>query len=213
MPKVVFVQGGGIGLDQEASVRRLFDAASGRSSSRFTSPVGRRWSRHEALPHNDVRRDPRCGIALKTKLLAAEGRRDADGARADRADQLTTSRSAAALGLFASVRPVHNLPGIPSRFTGRQLPSRPRDHRGPLHRKRARDRAGRGAEFQDRDRSGLPALLPVHVRTGPASSGRKTDSLHSQGEHSEDGRRAVSRLLPPGGAGFPADRGEGLDRR
>jgi isocitrate dehydrogenase (NAD+) len=98
MRKVVFVQGGGLGEDQERAVRRLFEAAKVpvefdvRLAGRAALEQGQ-----EALPKDTLDAVRACGVALKTNFNVSFRRK---------------------LGLFASVRPVHNLPGIPSRFTG-----------------------------------------------------------------------------------------------
>ncbi len=118
MRKVVFVQGGGIGLDQEASVRRLFEAA-GVPIEFECHVAGRASLEHgrEALPQSTFDAIKSCGIALKTKLLQAKGA----GTPTAHGPAVPTNYNVAfrrGLGLFASVRPVHNMPGIPSRFTG-----------------------------------------------------------------------------------------------
>lgn len=118
MRKVVFVQGGGIGLDQEASVRRLFEAA--RVPVAFeTHPAGRAALEQGRLPLLSETFDAirSCGLALKTKLLPPSG----VGPAAAPGPPVPVNLNVAfrrALGLFASVRPVHNLPGVPSRFSG-----------------------------------------------------------------------------------------------
>lgn len=118
MQKVVFVQGGGIGLDQEASVRRLFEAA--KVPVEFEVHVAGRASldqARDALPKDTFDAVKACGVALKTKLLQPKGA----GTPTAHGPTVPTNFNVAfrrGLGLFASVRPVHNLPGIPSRFTG-----------------------------------------------------------------------------------------------
>ena len=121
MPKVVFVQGGGVGVDQERSVRRLFDAAGvDVEFDVFTAGRAALEQGRDALPAAVFDAVKARGVALKTKLLPPKG-----------ASLGLPSRHAASaapvnfnvafrrkLGLFASVRPVHNLPGLPSRFTG-----------------------------------------------------------------------------------------------
>src|SRR5437868_12446827 len=118
MRKVVFVQGGGIGLDQEASVRRVPDAAGVavefdvRAAGRTALEIGR-----EALPQDTFDAVRACGVALKTKLLQPKGA----GTPTAHGPKVPTNFNVAfrrGLGLFASVRPVQNLPGIPSRFIG-----------------------------------------------------------------------------------------------
>lgn len=118
MRKVVFVQGGGLGQDQEQAVRRLFEAAQVpiefevHTAGRAALEQG-----HDALPKTtfDAIRD--CGVALKTKLLQPKGA----GTPTAHGPVVPTNYNVAfrrKLGLFASARPVHNLPGIRSRFTG-----------------------------------------------------------------------------------------------
>src|SRR5262249_62426615 len=69
-----------------------------------------------ALPEAMLRSVRETGLALKTKLLSLP-------ASAAKADGPVSARTAnfniqfrRALGLFASVRPVKNLPGLPARF-------------------------------------------------------------------------------------------------
>ena len=118
MRKVVFVQGGGIGLDQEAAVRRVLDAAGVavefdvRAAGRTAMEIGK-----EALPADTFEAIRAAGVALKTKLLQPKGA----GTPTAHGPKVPTNFNVAfrrGLGLFASVRPVHNLPGLPSRFTG-----------------------------------------------------------------------------------------------
>lgn len=118
MRKVVFVQGGGIGLDQEASVRRLFEAA--RVPVTFeTHPAGRAALEQGRLPLPPETFDAirSCGLALKTKLLPppVTGPTTPPGPPVPVNFNVAFRRG---LGLYASVRPVHNLPGVPSRFSG-----------------------------------------------------------------------------------------------
>ena len=121
MRKIVFVQGGGVGLDQEASVRKLFEAA--QVPVEFeVHPAGR-----AALEQGRAVLAPEMfeairtlGLALKTKLLQPKGATTptAHGPKVAANFNLAFRRG---LGLFASVRPVHNLTGLPSRFTGVDL--------------------------------------------------------------------------------------------
>jgi isocitrate dehydrogenase (NAD+) len=118
MRKVVFVQGGGIGLDQEASVRRIYEAV--RAPVEFEIHVAGRAAleqARDALPKETFDAVQACGVALKTKLLQPRGvgTPTAHGPTVPANFNVAFRRR---LGLFASVRPVHNLPGIPSRFTG-----------------------------------------------------------------------------------------------
>lgn len=118
MRTVVFVQGGGIGLDQEASVRRVLAAAGVPvefevyTAGRAAIEQGR-----EALPKDVFAAIRARGVALKTKLLQPKGA----GIPTAHGPSVPTNFNVAfrrKLGLFASVRPVHNLRGLPSRFTG-----------------------------------------------------------------------------------------------
>ncbi|MFO0825865.1 MAG: isocitrate/isopropylmalate family dehydrogenase [Gemmataceae bacterium] len=118
MRKVVFVQGGGIGLDQETSVRRLFEAA--KAQVEFDVHVAGRAAldqARDALPKDTFDAVKACGVALKTKLLQPKGA----GMPTAHGPTVPTNFNVAfrrGLGLYASVRPVHNMPGIKSRFSG-----------------------------------------------------------------------------------------------
>jgi isocitrate dehydrogenase (NAD+) len=118
MRKVIFVQGGGIGLDQEAAVMRLLEAV--RAPIEFEVHVAGRAAleqARDALPKDTFDAVQSCGVALKTKLLQPKGA----GTPTAHGPTVPTNYNVAfrrGLGLFASVRPVHNLAGIASRFTG-----------------------------------------------------------------------------------------------
>src|SRR5262245_9261155 len=112
MRRVVFIQGGGIGQDQEAAVRRVVEAAGVRIDWQVY-PAG-----HEAVSQglpaiSDelIRAVRETGVALKTKLLPAPAGGSTQGPPAN-----ATVQFRKALGIFAVVRPIHNLPGLPSRF-------------------------------------------------------------------------------------------------
>ena len=105
--EIVLVQGGGVGLDEEAAVRRIVAAAG----------VDVRWRVFEAgqaamdkglppLPPAMLEAVRGAGRALKTKLLNPPGSHDTNY-------NVTLRR---ALELFASVRPLRNLEGVPARF-------------------------------------------------------------------------------------------------
>jgi isocitrate dehydrogenase (NAD+) len=110
MHRVVFIQGGGVGLDQEASVRRLLDAA-GVGVEFETHLAGRAAldQGRDAMPEEALAAVRRTGVALKTKLLPPKPPAAAANYNVEFRRRL---------GLFASVRPVRNLAGLPSRFTG-----------------------------------------------------------------------------------------------
>jgi isocitrate dehydrogenase (NAD+) len=112
MRRVVFIQGGGVGLDQEPAVRRVLDAADVRIEWRVL-PAGHA-AQTQALPavSDELLRAVReTGVALKTKLLPAPSGSSTIGPPAN-ANVLFRK----ALGVFAVVRPIHNLRGLPSRF-------------------------------------------------------------------------------------------------
>ncbi|MCS7021367.1 MAG: isocitrate/isopropylmalate family dehydrogenase [Gemmataceae bacterium] len=126
MPKVIFVQGGGIGYDQEQAVRRLLEAAG----------VDLQWETHYAgraalergmppLPEETLEAVRRHKVALKSKLLPPSGNgtpspeetlriRASSGLGNHHNNCNVAFRRA--LGLFASVRLIRNLPGLPARF-------------------------------------------------------------------------------------------------
>ena len=118
MRKVVFVQGGGVGVDQEASVRTIL-AAVGAEVQFEVFPAGRAAIERgmEPLPTELFDAIRAAGFALKTKLFQPKGSvtPTAHGPKSPAYSNVEFRRR---LGLFASVRPVHNLPGLPSRFTG-----------------------------------------------------------------------------------------------
>ncbi len=106
-PQVVFIQGGGAGLDQEAALRRIFEAAGAQVH----------WLVFEAgqpalekglppIPPALLHAVRQCGIALKTKLLSPDPERYPNF-------NIELRRQ---LGLYVSVRPLRNVPGLPARF-------------------------------------------------------------------------------------------------
>ena len=118
MHKVVFIQGGGVGLDQEASVRRVLDAA-GAAVEFETHLAGRAAldQGKDAIPEETLAAVRRAGVALKTKLLQPKGA----GTPTAHGPQVPANYNVEfrrRLGLFASVRPVHNLAGLRGRFDG-----------------------------------------------------------------------------------------------
>jgi isocitrate dehydrogenase (NAD+) len=102
---VTLIQGGGTGLDQVPAVRRILQAAG----------VAVSWDEHlaglasiqqggEPLPEAMLESVRRNGIALKTALLSPPGPVNFN---------VKLRRE---LGLFASVRPLKNVRGLPARF-------------------------------------------------------------------------------------------------
>jgi isocitrate dehydrogenase (NAD+) len=113
--KVTLIQGGGSGLDQAPAVLRIVRAAG----------VEVDWDEHlagwaslekggEALPPAMLRSVREHGLALKTKLLSPPGE---PGPRKKEAANFNV-RFRREMGLFAAVRPLKNLPGLPARFQG-----------------------------------------------------------------------------------------------
>ena len=114
--KVTLVQGGGIGLDQVPAVKRVLSAA-GVQIEWDEYLAG--WASLErggsALPAEMLQSVRATGLALKTKLLPPPGA--APGPIQKEAGNFNV-QFRRELGLFASVRPLKNLPGLPARFTG-----------------------------------------------------------------------------------------------
>lgn len=110
--RITLVQGGGIGFDQVPAVQRILTAAG----------VQIEWDEHLAgwaslqndgppMPEAMFRSIRETGLALKTKLLSVAGPPEGN----------FNVRFRRELGLFASVRPLKNLPGLPARFQGVDL--------------------------------------------------------------------------------------------
>jgi isocitrate dehydrogenase (NAD+) len=106
--RVTLIQGGGIGFDQAPAVQNIVRAAG----------VDIDWEEHlaglasierggPALPEAMLQSVRKNGLALKTKLLSPPG-----------PDGNCNVELRRALGLFASVRPLRNLRGLPARFQG-----------------------------------------------------------------------------------------------
>src|SRR5437660_5086943 len=105
--RVTLIQGGGAGFDQVPAVQRILKAAG----------VDIDWDEHlaglpslerggVALPESMIRSVRSTGLALKTKLLSPPGPPAGNCNVQFRRE----------LGLFASVRPLKNLRGLPARF-------------------------------------------------------------------------------------------------
>jgi isocitrate dehydrogenase (NAD+) len=105
--RVTLVQGGGVGFDQAPAVQRIVAAAGVRID----------WDEHLAglasverggamLPEPMLQSVRANGMALKTMLLSP----------ADSPQGNVNVGLRRVLGLFASVRPLRNLPGLPARF-------------------------------------------------------------------------------------------------
>jgi isocitrate dehydrogenase (NAD+) len=191
--RVVFVQGGGVGIDQEAAVRRLLGTLGVHVefevhlAGRASLEAGR-----EALSNDlfDVIRST--GLALKTRLHQPEGA----GPQGPANFNIEFRRR---LGLFASVRPVRNLPGLPSRFNGIEF-LLVREISEDLYATSEHEIVPGVVQSFKIVRAGPPPRPPVHP-------------LHSQGEHPQAGRRTVPRLLPAGGSELSRDNPPRIDCR
>jgi isocitrate dehydrogenase (NAD+) len=115
--KVTLIQGGGIGLDQAPAVQRIV-RATGVLIDWDEHPAG--WAALQkganALPEAMLRSVRETGLALKTYLLPPPGvTASAPGPTRKEAGNFNVGLRRA-LGLFASVRPLKNLPALPARF-------------------------------------------------------------------------------------------------
>jgi isocitrate dehydrogenase (NAD+) len=110
--RVTLIQGGGVGFDQVPAVQRILTAAG----------VSIDWDEHlaglaslerggQALPEAMLQSVRASGLALKTKLLSPPGPPTGNLNVALRRK----------LGLFASIRPLKNIRGLPARFQGVDL--------------------------------------------------------------------------------------------
>src|SRR5581483_1390162 len=110
--RVTLIQGGGMGFDQVPAVQRIIEKAG----------VSIAWDEHlagqasverggAALPDAMLASVRETGLALKTKLLSPAGPQKINYNVEFRKE----------LGLFASVRPLKNLRGLPARFQGVDL--------------------------------------------------------------------------------------------
>jgi isocitrate dehydrogenase (NAD+) len=110
--RVTLIQGGGSGFDQVPAVRRILEAVG----------VAVEWDEHLAglaslergglaLPEPMLRSVRATGLALKTMLLSPPGPEVSNFNVLFRRE----------LGLFASVRPLKNVRGLPARFQGVDL--------------------------------------------------------------------------------------------
>jgi isocitrate dehydrogenase (NAD+) len=113
--RVTLIQGGGAGLDQVPAVQAILNAAGADIE----------WDEHlagwasmerggEPLPRTLLDSVRQTGLALKTKLLSPPG--PVEGPRPEKINYNVQLRRE--LGLFASVRPLKNLAGLPARFQG-----------------------------------------------------------------------------------------------
>jgi isocitrate dehydrogenase (NAD+) len=115
--RVTLIQGGGSGLDQAPAVQDVLRAAGADVE----------WDEHLAgwgamekgappLPEPLLGSVRANGVALKTMLLQPPGKAPAEGPRKEAGNFNVQLRRE--LGLFASVRPLKNIEGLPARFRG-----------------------------------------------------------------------------------------------
>jgi isocitrate dehydrogenase (NAD+) len=111
--RVTLVQGGGIGLDIVPAVQHILAAAGVVVEWDEYRAGGAALERGSAAISEDLLRSARStGLVLKTRLMpATTGAAIKDGVNYN-------VRFRRALGLFASVRPLKNLPSLPARFQG-----------------------------------------------------------------------------------------------
>ncbi len=105
--QVTLVQGGGAGFDQVPAVKRIIEAAGVQITwDDRLAGIGAIEEGLPPLPDEMLESVRRNKLALKTKLLLPP----------DRAEGNIHMAFRRALGLFAAVRPVKNLEGLPARF-------------------------------------------------------------------------------------------------
>jgi isocitrate dehydrogenase (NAD+) len=109
--RVTLIQGGGIGFDQVGAVKQILAAAGAAID----------WDGHlagaaslerggTAMPEDMLRSARETGLVLKTKLLKLPGQTGNYNVQFRKE-----------LGLFASIRPLKNIHGLPARFQGVDL--------------------------------------------------------------------------------------------
>jgi isocitrate dehydrogenase (NAD+) len=106
---VVMIQGGGIGLDQEQSARRVVAALDVPIDWQvFPAGLAAIQQGKPPLPQEMFDAVRKTGIALKTKLLHPPGG----------GNENFNIHFRRELDLFVSVRPIHSFAGLPGRFPG-----------------------------------------------------------------------------------------------
>jgi isocitrate dehydrogenase (NAD+) len=115
--RVTLIQGGGSGLDQAPAVQEVLRAA-GADVEWDQYLAG--WAAMETglppIPEPLLRSVREHGVALKTMLLQPPGKPPAEAPRKEAGNFNVQLRRE--LGLFASVRPLKNIEGLPARFRG-----------------------------------------------------------------------------------------------
>ncbi len=111
--KVTLVQGGGMGLDQVPAVQRVLSAAGVQIEWDEHFAGWASMERGVALPEDLMKSVRANGLALKTQLLPPPGA--SPGPKRKEAGNFNV-QFRRELGLFASVRPLKNLPGLTAHF-------------------------------------------------------------------------------------------------
>ena len=190
-----------MGLDQVPAVQRMLSAAGvrdrvGRAPGRLGVDGARR--RGPAGGRCCSRCAP-TGLALKTKLLPPPGAAPGPGRKEAGNFNVQFRRE---LGLFASVRPLKNLPGLPARFQGVDM---------LVIRELTEDLY---AAIEHEIVPGVVQSIKVVTEAACrrffrfafewARAGRPQDGhLRPQGQHPQAGRRPVPGSVPRRGQGFP----------
>jgi isocitrate dehydrogenase (NAD+) len=109
-PRVTLIQGGGAGYDQVPAVKRVLEAAGiDIEWQEYLAGLPALERGEPALPEPMLGSVRETGLALKTKLLSPpHGSPDGN----------SNVQFRRQLGLFATVRPLKNLTGLPARFQG-----------------------------------------------------------------------------------------------
>ncbi len=119
---VTLIQGGGVGLDQQAAVAPILHAVGidWAFDVHFAGRAALDLGQPDAIPPAAVEAVRASGVALKTKLLQPKGA----GTPTAHGPTVPLNYNVAfrkALGIYASVRPFKNLAGLKSRFAGLDL--------------------------------------------------------------------------------------------
>jgi len=110
--RVTLIQGGGIGVDQVPAVKQILSAAGATIEwEEYLGGAASLERGEPALPEVVLRSVRETGLALKTKLLSPPGHASGNFNVQFRKE----------LGLFASIRPIKNIRGLPARFQGVDL--------------------------------------------------------------------------------------------
>jgi isocitrate dehydrogenase (NAD+) len=110
--RVTLVQGGGIGLDIVPAVQRILAAAGVNIEwDEYRAGGAALESGQPAISAELLRSAQATGLVLKTRLMSAPAADAKDGTNYNVAFRRE-------LGLYASVRPLKNLPDLPARFRG-----------------------------------------------------------------------------------------------